>query len=548
MILQTITIFYSYRHQKASSVPTKQLILSLVMFYAILATHARQEEAPFNVGWAATNITPDRQVLIGGQFHARLSEGVMDSLTATALAMESGSPSQSAKVIWISCDLISITDGMRGGASLRDEVRRRITQRLPELAANQIIMNGTHTHAAPLQSDSDNVEDIYGVSLEEMSPGLQAMLPGEYLLFAADRIADAAVKAWESREVGGVSFGLSHAVVGVNRLQVLQNGKSQMYGNTNSANFSHIEGHEDHSLNLMFFWNKSETLTGMIVNLAAPSQVSEHSYLLSADFWHETRTELRNRFGKDLYVLPQVSAAGDQSPHIMIGGAAEARMQRLLGFDLEHTGRGSLAQRYQIALRISDGVSAIFPLMKSHIDWHPEFSHRAEIIPLSRRLLSQADVDEAKEEAVTWAERLERQREDINSNPEKLKEPRWYRDLTISHTRYRRGLVVEERYEQEKVAPKLPIEIQVLRIGDAVFATNPFELYLDYGMRIKARSPAVQTFVVQLAGSGSYLPTERSIAGGAYGAVPASTLIGPEGGIELVEGTLELIKALFSEN
>lgn len=88
---------------------------------------------------------------------------------------------------------------------------------------------------------------------------------------------------------------------------------------------------------------------------------------------------------------------------------------------------------------------------------------------------------------------------------------------------------------------------RMLRIGDAVFATNPFEMYLDYGMRIKARSPAVQTFVVQLAGSGSYLPTERSIAGGAYGAVPASTLIGPEGGSELVEGILDLIKKAFIE-
>jgi hypothetical protein len=78
-------------------------------------------------------------------------------------------------------------------------------------------------------------------------------------------------------------------------------------------------------------------------------------------------------------------------------------------------------------------------------------------------------------------------------------------------------------------------------------ATNPFEMYLDYGTRIKARSPATQTFVVQLAGSGTYLPTRRSIEGGAYGAVPGSTLIGPEGGQELVEHTLELINTLWME-
>lgn len=135
----------------------------------------------------------------------------MDSLTVTALAMESGIGSLSEKAIWISCDLISISDGMRGGSSLRDEVRSRITNRISGLSPNQIIMNGTHSHAAPLQSDSDNMEEFYGVSLDGMSPSQQVMQPGEYLVFAADRIADAAVKAWESRELGGMSFGLSHA-------------------------------------------------------------------------------------------------------------------------------------------------------------------------------------------------------------------------------------------------------------------------------------------------------------------------------------------------
>ena len=87
----------------------------------------------------------------------------------------------------------------------------------------------------------------------------------------------------------------------------------------------------------------------------------------------------------------------------------------------------------------------------------------------------------------------------------------------------------------------------MLRIGDMAIATNPFELYLDYGVQIKARSKAVQTFVVQLVGNGTYLPTQRSIKGGAYGAVPASTEIGPEGGRELDERTLELIDSLWAE-
>ena len=80
-------------------------------------------------------------------------------------------------------------------------------------------------------------------------------------------------------------------------------------------------------------------------------------------------------------------------------------------------------------------------------------------------------------------------------------------------------------------------------------ATHPVALYLDFGVLIKARSKAVQTFVVQLAGSGyaKYLPTARGVAGGAYGAIPESTIIGPEGGRELVNRTVELIDSLWAD-
>ncbi len=41
--------------------------------------------------------------------------------------------------------------------------------------------------------------------------------------------------------------------------------------------------------------------------------------------------------------------------------------------------------------------------------------------------------------------------------------------------------------------------VSVLRIGETVLCTNQFELYTDYAIQMKARSKAVQTFVVQLA-------------------------------------------------
>ena len=519
------------------------LLLSLIIPFNGFSQSGKSNA--LKIGWASADITPDMPVLVAGQFHARLSEGVMDPVTATILALESGEGENSEKTIWISCDLVGISDGMRTTANLRDEIRNRVIKAIPAIRPEQIIVNATHTHAAPYVASTAAVEDIYGVSLEQMTDGKPAMSPANYIPFAADKIAGGVISAWGNRKPGGMSLGLGHAVVGLNRLQALKHGKSRMYGNTNSPEFSHIEGHEDHSLNLMYFWDMNKQLTGVIINIASPSQVSEHSYKLSADFWHDTKEALRKSLGESVYVLAQASAAGDQSPHVMVGSNAEKRMQHLLGYDEEGTGRGSLGQRKQIAKRIADEVIDLFPVMKANIEWSPEFKHEMKLVPLSRRLLSKEDVVEATKEAKTWQAEYEKLKAELRNNPSIIKNPRWYKDITISYSKLRRGLVVSERYELEKVQPKMPIEVHVVRIGDAVFATNPFELYLDYGMQMKAQSPAIQTFIVQLTGSGSYLPTKRSIEGGAYGAVPASTLIGPKGGDELVAETLSIINTMW---
>ena len=84
-------------------------------------------------------------------------------------------------------------------------------------------------------------------------------------------------------------------------------------------------------------------------------------------------------------------------------------------------------------------------------------------------------------------------------------------------------------------------------MGDVIFASNRFELYLDFGIRLKARSKAVQTFVIQLAGEGSYLPTQKAIDAKSYGAGAPDNLVGPEGGQLLVEEQLKTINGLFNE-
>src|SRR5690606_33648884 len=149
----------------------------------------------------------------------------------------------------------------------------------------------------------------------------------------------------------------------------------------------------------------------------------------------------------------------------------------------------------------------------------PMLMQHTETLQLTRRLLSEQDLTDAREGMEHWKTLYDSIMLELEAHPELKNEDRWYRSVTQSYGRYRWYANVETRYQLEQHEKTIPIEVHTIRLGDIAIATNPFELYLDYGVRIKSQSPATQTFLVQLTGSGSYVPTKRSIAGGAYGAV-----------------------------
>ena len=102
------------------------------------------------------------------------------------------------------------------------------------------------------------------------------------------------------------------------------------------------------------------------------------------------------------------------------------------------------------------------------------------------------------------------------------------------------------RYRQQQIVNTVEMEVHIVRFGDVAFCTNPFELFLDYGNQIRARSKAKQTFIIQLAcGTAGYLPTEAAEKGSHYSAYVSSGTVGHIGGDMLVRETLERINKKF---
>lgn len=105
------------------------------------------------------------------------------------------------------------------------------------------------------------------------------------------------------------------------------------------------------------------------------------------------------------------------------------------------------------------------------------------------------------------------------------------------------------RYRVQQTLNSFDIEVHYVRFGDIAIATNPFELFLNYGNQIRARSKAKQTFLIQLAcGSAGYLPTEKAEKGSHYSAYVSGGTTGHVGGDILVRDALKNINEMFNDN
>ncbi len=454
-------------------------------------------DSPFLAGWSSVDLTPDSPVMLAGQFYTRVSTGVLDPITATVLALSRGD----THAVFVSCDLVGID------SRLLSEVRQRVAAHASDLDPRRIIMNATHIHTGPVFD-----ERWYG---RQPPPVLS---PEECLGYVAERVADAVAAAWQKRAPAGLSRAYGHAVVGHNRRAWYADGHAEMYGKTNRDDFHGLEGFEDHSVDLLFTWDESGALSGLAANVPCPAQVSEHAVQVTADYWHEARTAIRARLGSDLPILPLCGAGGDQSPHFLIYGAQEAEMRLLRG----------TSEREEIGRKIADAVDYAHSTARVAAATDVSLGHIVEDISLAPRQILEREYVSAQSEL----ERLQALPADQTDQ---------------NHAAHvSRAQSVVQRYAHRHEQKPFSVELHAVRIGDAALVTNPFELYQDFGLRIRARSRAKQTFVVQLAnGYSGYLPTERALGAGSYGADPASNRVGPEGGQELVEASLAAIGQLW---
>ena len=502
--------------------------MKISILLTILLVSGAMYAAPLKIGWGTRDLSTDEPIRLAGMPDVRPSCGTAVKPAVTALAIDDGNDC----VIFVSADIINVPGWL--GKALRREIKKLD----PALPLDKLFISGTHTHSNADLGKTEPTET-------------------RYREFFLKQCAEAAIEAWNRRAPGKIAYGYDFAAVAFNRRTIYLDDLSQrpskyprvpglnslghckMLGSHNDPKFSHVESMSDPFVQFLFTYDMKDHLTGAIINIPTPSQATcfwRKFPEQSSDLYGLAREMIRRNHG-DLFLITQCSAAAESMPNYRFmnyGRAQDRRWQLAYGRQPEHPGEW---EAQEAAERIAAAFDRTLSWAgKERFDNLPVLN-QVRYPKLTKFKITEENARELKENL----EKLENL-PPIKGTPEMLK--RRERQIEVARNRLRYAL---ETYEKNQKQPMHKSRIQAVRIGDVAFVSMPYELAVDFGKRIQGRSPFVQTFIVQVADGKdgrNYVPTERAVKNGGYGAEATTCQIGPEGGAELVECILKELEQL----
>ena len=498
--------------------------------------------APLKIGWATADASTDKPVYLQGLNRRRISQGLRDPITITALVIDNGEDF----VVFNSWDTSCVF------GTMAKRIRAGVAKRLPGFPVEKIIFNAIHTHTGP-----------------STGPGYDDPVSIEYRNMFIDKAVDTIVRAWENRKPGKIGYGYDFAVTAFSRRPVYmddlrkrlgKDGKpktpglspdvhAKLHGNANDPMFSHMEAAPDPFVNFLFTYDMNDKLTGMIFNVAFPSQISISDMKLGSDCWSDIRRELKKEFG-DIYLLPQCAAAGDLTYKIPYYDKATERKHQLR-FGRPEAFPGEF-ERVRCTEQMMAALHRTLPWASKELYSDLPLRHINTTLHLKRFQATEEQIAEAKENLV----KLKKMRESIaelepDPKARKLRLDR----IRTAEKQCKRVIAQNDRVRKK---PTTAMEFHVLRIGEVAFVSERYELYTDFGQRIQARSPFTQTFTIQLSAGlpdlqgfvGGYLPTARSLPNGGYQSHPINNYNSPspEGGQQMVDEAVRLLYELKKDD
>lgn len=365
---------------------------------------------------------------------------------------------------------------------VKDDIRRRTG-----LPPENVMLAAIHTHTAPAPAG------LLGTDREDA-----------YMDWALPRMAEAAVQAWQARRPARVGWGAGAAPGHVfNRRFRMKDGTVRTNPGFQNPDVVEPVGPVDPQVVLLAAVDAADgSPVGAVGNYALHYVGGTAPGDVSADYFAEVEKVANRLLGADFPMLWTNGFCGDINNN-----------------DVLHP-REPVAP-YERIRAVAESVGGEAARVWRGMDFAEEAALAAvlEDVPVKRR--------------VSTAEELERARA-------LLARPAGEDDPVHERTYAREALLLAE-WPEEELAP-----VQALRVGGLGIAALAGEVFVEFGLDIKARSPFAATMTVELAnGYVGYVPTPRAFGEGGYETRFArSSRLAPEAGPKMCEKAVELLGGL----
>ncbi len=458
-------------------------------------------------GISEVNITPDRPLRLAGMLNPPKAQGTQWPLYGRMFLFDN--EECRAAIVVLDSGLLA--------PALVPELRQVITHGT-SLEPKDVMIACTHTHRAPFAAALMDEEIDF-----------------DYIDWMCEKLSESMRQALASLQPVHLQVGHIQAPGWTfNRRQVY---RSHLYGEQVGTQgpqkipeFLRNEGPEDHELKVLMVNGEIGNCLGGLINFACHTSVMGGEPVYSADYAGPLTETLSNRYGGIFGFLQ--GAAGN------LWAIDTTQDTRILAKDYMGPDH-ALQMGEALAKKAEEALSVGHPVQNEQV------GVAQKVLAIPQRRVTRAQVELAQRYLKKTPKDIDQQEftrqiygHDYTFFNNDAVVQEWFARETIGMWEWQRRTGLRELVED--------VEVQAITLGDVVFVGYPGEIFTEFGLQTKAKSPFSETFVVELAnGWHGYIPTQQAFQHGGYETrFGYTSRLVPEAGDWMVETALQLLTDL----